>query len=58
MGDLDDLAGKAKEAEGKISGDDAREAQGKIEQGADKAGDAFDEAQERAGDAKDRITGN
>jgi uncharacterized protein YjbJ (UPF0337 family) len=43
MGLKDDVTGKAKEAEGKVTGDESREAEGKIDQAKGKAKDAVDD---------------
>lgn len=58
--DSDRIEGKLKETEGSLTGDEAREAQGKA-QGAwgktkDKADDAWDEAKEKAGELKDKLS--
>ena len=58
---LDNLAGKAKEAGGKLTGDDRREAEGKADQGQAQAKDNVDDAKQAISDgidkAKDAISG-
>ncbi len=49
---LDDMKGKLKEAEGKLTGDETREAQGK----GDQAQAGFEEAWDKAKDAADDAT--
>jgi len=56
--DTDRIEGKAKEVEGKITDDESREAEGKV-QGAwgeakDKADDAWEDAKDKVGDVLDR----
>jgi uncharacterized protein YjbJ (UPF0337 family) len=48
----DKLAGKAKEAEGKLTGDEAREVQGKAQHG---WGEAKDKAKDAADEVRDRV---
>src|SRR4029078_1803489 len=49
MGLKDDVTGKAKEAEGKLTGDKSREAEGKLDQAKGKAEDALDDVKDAAG---------
>jgi uncharacterized protein YjbJ (UPF0337 family) len=46
MGLEDDVKGKAKEAEGKVTGDSSREAEGKLDQAKGKAKDAVDDVKD------------
>ena len=46
VGLKDDVTGKAKEAEGKISGDKTREAEGKLDQAKGKAKDTIDDTKD------------
>jgi uncharacterized protein YjbJ (UPF0337 family) len=48
MGVTDKAGGKAKEVEGKLTGDEEREAQGKTEQAKADAKDAVDKAKDAA----------
>lgn len=48
MGLKDDLTGKAKEAEGKVTGDESREAEGQLDQAKGKAKDAIDDVKDAA----------
>jgi uncharacterized protein YjbJ (UPF0337 family) len=48
----DKLAGKAKEAEGKLTGDEVREGQGKAQHA---WGDAKDKAKDAADEVRDRV---
>jgi uncharacterized protein YjbJ (UPF0337 family) len=43
------VTGKAKEAEGKLTGDKSREAEGKLDQAKGKAEDALDDVKDAAG---------
>lgn len=58
--DSDRIEGKAKETEGKLTGDESREAegnaQGKFGELKDNAEDGFDEAKDKAEEAKDKAT--
>jgi uncharacterized protein YjbJ (UPF0337 family) len=51
--DTDRIEGKAKEAEGKLTGDESREAEGRMQdkwgETKDKAGDAFEGAKDKVG---------
>jgi len=49
MGLKDDVTGKAKEAEGKLTGDKSRETEGKLDQAKGKAEDALDDVKDAAG---------
>ena len=46
--DKDDVTGKAKEAEGKLTDDKSREAEGKLDQAKGKAKDALEDAKDAA----------
>jgi uncharacterized protein YjbJ (UPF0337 family) len=48
MGLKDDATGKAKEAEGKLTGDKSREAEGKLDQAKGKAKDAVADIKDAA----------
>lgn len=48
MGLKDNVTGKAKEAEGKLSGDSSREAEGKLDQAKGEAKDAIDDVKDAA----------
>ncbi len=48
---LDDMKGKLKEAEGKLTGDETREAEGKGDQAKAGLEDAWDKAKDAADDA-------
>jgi uncharacterized protein YjbJ (UPF0337 family) len=48
VGLKDNVTGKAKEAEGKVTGDSSREAEGKLEQAKGKAKDAIDDVKDAA----------
>jgi uncharacterized protein YjbJ (UPF0337 family) len=50
----DKVTGTAKEAEGKLTGDKSREAEGKLEQAKGEAKDAFEHAKDAAGNLIDR----
>jgi len=54
--DWDEVEGKAKQVEGKVTGDKSREAEGDVQEGwgslKDKAGDAVDDLKD---DDKDRV---
>jgi uncharacterized protein YjbJ (UPF0337 family) len=47
----DEVKGKLKEAEGKLTGDQEREQQGRLDQASSKAGEAWDKAKDAAGTA-------
>jgi uncharacterized protein YjbJ (UPF0337 family) len=51
MGLMDDVKGKAKEAEGKVTGDESREAEGKFDQAKGDAKDAWESTKDAADDA-------
>lgn len=51
-GEKDKLSGKLKEAEGKLTGDELREGQGKAEQA---WGDAKEKADDAADEVRDRV---
>ncbi|MDP8911359.1 MAG: CsbD family protein [Actinomycetota bacterium] len=57
MADWDRVEGTAKEAGGKLTGDESLEGEGKVQdtwgQAKDKADEAMDEGKERAGDLAD-----
>jgi len=60
--DTDRIEGKAKEVEGKVTGDESREAEGRA-QGTwgeikDKADDAWEDAKDKGEDLVDRIDGD
>ncbi|GAA1070603.1 CsbD family protein [Nocardiopsis composta] len=59
MGDagdkFDDLAGKAKEGAGKLTGDEGLEREGKADQAKAAAKEAAKEAKEKAGEAAEKI---
>jgi uncharacterized protein YjbJ (UPF0337 family) len=55
MGLLDKLRGKAKEYEGKATGDSGREAEGKLQQAKGDAEDALGKAKGAAEDALDHL---
>jgi uncharacterized protein YjbJ (UPF0337 family) len=48
VGLKDDLTGKAKEAEGKVTNDPSREAEGKLDQAKGNAKDAIDDVKDAA----------
>jgi uncharacterized protein YjbJ (UPF0337 family) len=48
VGLKDDVTGKAKEAEGKLTGDSSREAEGKLDQAKGKAKDAVEDVKDAA----------
>ena len=48
MGIKDDVTGKAKEAEGKLTDDKSREAEGKLDQAKGKAKDAIEDVKDAA----------
>lgn len=48
VGLKDNVTGKAKEAEGKLTGDKSREAEGKLDQAKGKAKDAVDDVKDAA----------
>ena len=50
--DTDRIEGKAKEYEGKLTGDESREAEGRVQE---KWGDAKDKADDLWEDAKDKV---
>jgi uncharacterized protein YjbJ (UPF0337 family) len=52
--DTDRIEGKAKEYEGKVTGDESREAEGRLQK---KWGDAKDSADDTWEDAKDKVGG-
>ena len=58
--DSDRIEGTAKEAEGKLTGDEDREAEGQAQEKwgktKDTASDAWDETKDTAEDAKDKLT--
>ena len=58
--DSDRIKGTAKEAEGKLTGDEDREAEGQGQQKwgetKDTARDAWDDTKDKAEDAKDKLT--
>ena len=58
--DDDRIEGTAKEAEGKLTGDESREQEGRAQEKwgktKDEAGDAWDETKDKAEDAKDKLT--
>ena len=56
MGLKDEAAGKAKEAEGKLTGDQTREAEGKLDQAKGKAKDLLEDAKDAAGNVIDRAS--
>jgi uncharacterized protein YjbJ (UPF0337 family) len=56
MADKDDIRGKAKEAAGKVTGDDALERQGQTDQAKGKVKDAADKLKDAAESAKDAVT--
>jgi len=62
MGDQDKLAGKAKEAAGKVTGDDELEAEGKVQHAKGKVDEKIDELKDTAKGAykaaKDAATKN
>jgi uncharacterized protein YjbJ (UPF0337 family) len=54
----DEAAGKAKQVEGKLTGDETREAEGKAQETEGKLEQAWDKVKDTAEDLKDRVTGN
>lgn len=52
----EDLGGKAKEATGKVTGDDSLEAEGKADQGKASIKDAGEHVKDAAKDVKDGLT--
>jgi uncharacterized protein YjbJ (UPF0337 family) len=58
--DSDRVQGNLKEAEGKLTGDAAREQQGKVQSGVgeakDTAGDAWEKTKKTAGEWKDKVS--
>lgn len=54
MGLKDEAVGTAKEAEGKVTGDKSREAEGKLDQAKGKAKDLLEDAKDAAGNVVDR----
>jgi uncharacterized protein YjbJ (UPF0337 family) len=52
----DEVKGTLKEAEGRITGDKARENEGRLDQAKGKAGEAWDTAKDAARDAADTTT--
>lgn len=54
MGLMDDAEGKAKEAEGKLTGDKSKEAEGKLDQAKGDVKDAGNAAADAVKDATDR----
>ena len=54
MGLDDQATGNAKEAEGKLTGDQTREAEGKLDQAKGKAKDLLEDAKDGAGNLIDR----
>lgn len=54
MGITDDAKGKAKEFEGKVTGDKSREAEGKLDQAKGDAKDTLEHAKDAAGNLVDR----
>ena len=54
MGLKDDVTGKAKEAEGKLTDDKSREAEGKLDQAKGNAKDALEDAKDAAGNMIER----
>ena len=59
MADWDEVEGKAKEAAGKVTGDEETEAEGEAQAGwgsvKDDAGDAWDEAKDKLDDSRERL---
>jgi uncharacterized protein YjbJ (UPF0337 family) len=58
--DSDQVKGKVKQGEGKLTGDDDRAAEGRSQEAwgdtKDKVGDAKDATKDKLGDAKDKVT--
>ena len=53
----DEAKGKAKEFEGKVTGDEAREAEGKLDQAVGKAKDIAEDVRDAAGNLIERARG-
>jgi uncharacterized protein YjbJ (UPF0337 family) len=58
MANYDEAAGDAKQVQGKLTGDETREAEGKAQETEGELEQAWDKVEDGAEDIKDRITGS
>jgi uncharacterized protein YjbJ (UPF0337 family) len=58
MPNFDEAAGKAKQVEGDLTGDDTRKAEGEAQEAEGKLEQAWDKVKDTAEDLKDRVTGD